>query len=69
MHQEVFNLMFDFNSIKIIISLSSMLTKMLNKSFYLFWKNAKFSGYYNTLLCVRENNGRYENVKTTYLLF
>jgi len=46
MHQEVTNLMFDFNSIKIIISLSSMLTKMLNKSFYLFWKNAKFSGYY-----------------------
>ena len=47
MHQEVTNLMFDFNSIKNIISLSSMLTKMLNKSFYLFWKNANFSGYYS----------------------
>ena len=30
-----------FNSIKIIISLSSMLTKMLNKSFYLFWKKGR----------------------------
>ena len=39
--------MFDFNSIEIIIPLGSMLTKMLNKSFYLFWKNANFSGYYN----------------------
>ena len=46
MHQEVTNLMFDFNSIKIIISLSSMLTKRLNKSFYLFWKIANFLGYY-----------------------